>query len=187
MPDEAQMVPVSSRTLAEIADRMNASQIPWGVFAGAARVYGSPRPLRDIDILIPTDAGGIIAAYFPDADLGYNPDGSIAELILSGCEIIAGLTQYVSLEMDAPMIARLRFGELLGIEISTLSLEDNLAFKAILGRGPEVGKHDWEDIAMMMACNPQIDWDYLGWRLDQCVTDRASDLIAHLHSMGGII
>ena len=165
---------------------MNASKIPWGVFAGAAaRVYGSPRPLRDIDILIPSDAGDIVAAYFPDADLGYSHDGDISELMLPGCEIIAGLTKYVCLEMDEPMIERLTTGLLLEIEISALSLEDNLVFKAVLGRGPEVGKHDWEDISMMMAGNNHIDWDYLRWRLDQCAPDQASDLLARLNVLTG--
>jgi hypothetical protein len=28
--------------------------------------------------------------------------------------------------------------------------EDNILLKALWGRGPEVGKHDWEDVREMM-------------------------------------
>jgi hypothetical protein len=46
--------------------------------------------------------------------------------------------------------------------------EDNILLKALWGRGPEMGKHDWEDVREMMAHLPTLDWQYLRWRADAC-------------------
>jgi len=35
--------------------------------------------------------------------------------------------------------------------------ENNILLKAMWGRGPEVGKHDWEDVQAMMAHLPALD------------------------------
>jgi hypothetical protein len=42
--------------------------------------------------------------------------------------------------------------------------EDNILLKALLGRGPEQGKHDWADVEAMMAHAPSLDWNYIRWR-----------------------
>jgi hypothetical protein len=44
-----------------------------------------------------------------------------------------------------------------------------ILIKAMLGRGPEVGKHDWEDVEAMMAHLPTLDWEYLRWRAGTCI------------------
>ena len=46
--------------------------------------------------------------------------------------------------------------------------EGNVLLKALWGRGPEVGKHDWEDVQAMMAHLPALDWEYLRWRARTC-------------------
>ena len=178
------MSEVSSRKLAEVTQCLLAAEIPWGVFAGAAAcAYGSSRPIQDIDILIPSDAGERAAAFFPQAQQERDPDGRLAMLTLPGFEIIAGLNQRICLEMDAEMIARLEWRKLLDLRVSLLSLEDNLVYKAVLGRGPEVGKHDWADIAEMLACSGSPDWDYLQWRLRGCAPDRVGEIIPRLKSL----
>jgi hypothetical protein len=42
--------------------------------------------------------------------------------------------------------------------------EDNILLKAMMGRGAEEGKHDWEDVEAMMASACSLDWAYLRWR-----------------------
>lgn len=170
--------------LAEITIKLNKSKIPWGIFAGAAAlVYGSLRTLEDIDILIPSDAGELISEFFPKAELVYCQNQHISALHLPDIEIIAGLTKGIQLEMDAEMIARISRQKLLGVVVSVLSVEDNIVFKAVLGRGPEIGKHDWEDIAIMLKHNPTIDWAYLVWRLEKCTGKNFSRIAARLDAM----
>jgi isochorismate hydrolase len=54
-----------------------------------------------------------------------------------------------------------------GIQVPVIPPEDNILLKAIWGRGPEQGKHDWEDVEAMMAFVPSLDWEYLRWRSDR--------------------
>ena len=61
------------------------------------------------------------------------------------------------LEMDAEMVARISYHNLIGVPVPVISVEDNIVFKAVLGRGPEVGKHDWEDVADMLRHHPNLD------------------------------
>jgi len=174
---------LTSRKLAEVAQLLWAADIPWGIFAGAAAcAYGSLRPIQDIDILIPSDRGEQVSVFFPQAELECNPDGRIVMLIFPGFEIIAGLNQRICLEMDVEMIARLERRIFLNVEVPLLSLEDNLVFKSVLGRGPEEGKHDWVDIAEMLACSGEPDWNYLQWRLMRCAPDRTTEIISRIQS-----
>jgi len=173
-----------SADLVAVVAHLSNAKIPWGVFAGAAAsVYGSPRPIQDIDILIPSDMGSRIGSCFPFAKRILDPDGRIAMLKLDGIEIIAGLSEKICLELDSEMSARLVQGRILDVEVLLISLEDNLVFKAVLGRGPEVGKHDWTDIADMLAYAQKIDWDYLIWRLQRCAPEKAQEITACLKNM----
>jgi hypothetical protein len=166
--------------LAEVVQALNASGVPWGVFAGAAvRAYGGIRPITDIDILIPDDAGSLVSQQLPQAKCNFRADGSISDLHLADIEIIAGLSWYLTFSLDVEMAARLVDGALLGVKIRLISVEDNLAFKAILGRGPEVGKHDWEDAETLLRLHTP-DWGYLRWRLEQTVPGRTDALLLQL-------
>jgi hypothetical protein len=177
-------MPQLKSTLADVAGRLDRSGANWGIFAGAAGVvYGVKRRLRDIDILIPTQDMPRVAALFPDAQREHNNAGRVGTLMLNGIELIAGLTQYIALEMDAPMITRLQRASILEVDVSVIGLEDNLAIKAMFGRGPEQGKHDWADITEMLVDCPDLDWDYLGWRLENAVPLQAQDLLARLQTI----
>jgi len=50
------------------------------------------------------------------------------------------------------------------VAVPVIPPEDNILLKAIWQRGPEEGKHDWEDVEAMMAHLPALDWEYLRWR-----------------------
>jgi hypothetical protein len=168
---------ITPTKLAEVTRLLDKSRVPWGLFGGAAaKVFGAERPLRDIDILIPSDSGQRVSQEFPDAHLEYEPDGRIASLEIPYYDIVAGLHRRIHFTLDAEMVARINRHRLLGTDLPVLSIEDNIAFKAILGRGPEMGKHDWEDAALMLKNAPNLDWDYLRWRLHKCAPEKAASL-----------
>ncbi len=52
-----------------------------------------------------------------------------------------------------------------GQRVRLLSVEDVLLIKALLQRGPEIGKHDREDILRFLKIQPEIDRVYLESRI----------------------
>ncbi len=152
--------------LKEIARRLDDAGITWVVFAGAAAsIYGATHSPTDVDILVPAAEGDRVAALFPEAQVKRGDDGSVQGIQLPGFDILAGLT---ALELDAQMAARLTRHEIAGVTVPVIPPEDNILLKAVWGRGPEVGKHDWEDVQEMIAHLPALDWEYLRWRADAC-------------------
>jgi hypothetical protein len=149
-------------SLSEIARRLDGAGIAWAVFAGAAAtVYGSPRSLTDVDILLPAAEGDRAAALFPEAQVIRLEDGAVWVLKLPGVDLVAGLT---TADLDAPMAARLTRHEIASVSVPIIPPEDNILIKALWDRGPQEGKHDWEDVVAMMTYLPTLDWDYLRWR-----------------------
>jgi len=183
-------------TLKEVARRLDRAGIAWAVFAGAAAsVYGATRPLTDVDILVSTAEGKRVADLFPDAQIKRGQDGSPQIVQLPGIDLVAGLaTRYAdatfAMEVDDQMTARLRRHEIAGVIVPVIPPEDNILIKAIWRRGPEVGKHDWEDVEEMMTHLPDLDWAYLRWRADTCGAgqraQRALDLLEKLRPAGGV-
>ena len=138
----------------------------WAVFAGAAAsVYGATCPLADVDILVPAAEGDRVAALFPEARVTRREDGSVEGLCLPGFDILAGLT---TVDLDAQMAARLTRHEVAGVTVPVIPPEDNILLKGLWGRGPEVGKHDWNDVQEMMTHLATLDWEYLRWRAGAC-------------------
>jgi hypothetical protein len=159
-------------SLDEIARRLDGAGIVWAVFAGAAAtVYGATRPLTDVDILIPAAEGSRAADLFPGASVKRDEDGAMCGISLPNCDIVAGLARreagatYTG-DLDDQMATRLTRHEIAGAVVPVIPPEDNILLKATWGRGPEVGKHDWEDVAAMMAHLTTLDWPYLRWRAD---------------------
>jgi hypothetical protein len=144
------------------------------VFAGAAAsAYGATRPLTDVDILVPSTEGEQVAALFPEGEIKRGEDGSVHIVQLPGFDLVAGLAWHQTdaiyvFDLDDAMAARLQHHEITSITVPVIPPEDNILFKAIAGRGPEVGKHDWEDVQAMMAYLPALDWEYLRWRAGAC-------------------
>jgi hypothetical protein len=158
-PSEGKLV------LERVAARLDGAGIAWAVFAGTASVvYGASHPLTDIDILVPAAEAERVADLFHGSPM----------LALPDLDLIAGLGL---MDLDAQMAARIRRYEVCGILVPIIPPEDNILLKAMWGRGPEVGKHDWEDVEAMMAYLPQIDWQYLHQRAgifpDKAGTERA--------------
>jgi hypothetical protein len=174
-----------SMPLAEVARRLERAGVVWAVFAGAAAsVYGAQRPLTDVDILVPLGEGTRVASLFPGAAVKRQEDGRVRSINLPTgsvkppeVDIIAGLTMFegdlsYSVDLDAEMAARRTWHEIAGVQMPVIPAEDNLLLKAVWGRGPEEGKHDWEDVRAMLAhvavSHGAVDWAYLRWRADQC-------------------
>ena len=161
-------------SLEKVARRLDGAGIAWAVFAGAAAaVYGATRPVTDVDILIPAAEGTRAASLFPGARVERGQDGTVESNQLPGFDILAGLARHdaeatYALDLDAEMAARLMCGQVLGVTVPVIPPEDNILLKAMWGRGPEVGKHDWEDVQAMVAHRPTLDWAYLRWRADAC-------------------
>jgi hypothetical protein len=160
-------------SLAEVARRLERAGVAWAVFAGAAAAaYGSGRPLTDVDVLVPLAAGTRVASLFPGAEVVRQEDGRVRSIKLPDVDIIAGLTMYegdvaYGVDLDDEMAARRTYHEIAGVRMPVIPAEDNILLKAMWGRGPEQGKHDWEDVRAMLA-QVEVDWAYLRWRAETC-------------------
>jgi hypothetical protein len=169
-------------SLEEVARRLDNAKVAWAVFAGAAATaYGVTRQVTDIDILVPVAEGTRVATLFPEAEVKRGKSGPVEWIRLPDFDILPGLTY---LDLDAEMVARLGRHEIFGVTIPVISPEDNILIKALLGRGPEVGKHDWEDVEAMMAYLPSLDWEYLHWRINTCVPkERAEQVLQRIEAV----
>ena len=148
-------------SLREVARRLDKAGISWALFAGAAAgAYGATRPVTDVDLLVPAAKGEQVAALFPEAQVEALEEGCLG-ILLPGVDILAGLGW---IDLDAEMSARLTHHQVNGVPVPVIPPEDNVLLKARMGRGPEVGKRDWQDVEAMMAFVSEFDWDYLRWR-----------------------
>jgi hypothetical protein len=137
--------------------------------------------VTDVDILVPAAEGERLAALFPEAQVDRREDGSARGTQLPGFDILAGLT---AMDLDTHMAARLQHHQVAGVTVPVIPPEDNILLKAIMGRGPEVGKHDWDDVQAMLAHLPSLDWEYLRWRADACrPRQRAQQALERLETM----
>jgi hypothetical protein len=161
-------------TLREVARRLDEAGVVWAVLAGAAAsAYGATRPITDVDILVALSAGDRVAGLFPGAAIVRQEDGAVRSVKLPDIDLIAGLTMVegevaYTVDLDDEMAARRTVHEIGSVMVPVIPPEDNMLLKAVWGRGPEQGKHDWEDVEAMMAHLPAIDWGYLRWRAAQC-------------------
>lgn len=168
-------------SLGEVARRLDEADIPWAVFAGAAAsVYGATRPVTDVDLLVPAAEGEQVAALFPEAQVQALGE-SCLEILLPDLDILAGLGW---MDLDAEMAARLTRHQVAGVRVPVISPEDNVLLKARMGRGPEVGKHDWQDVEAMMTFVSELDWDYLRWRAQGILSrERRQQILWRLERM----
>lgn len=173
-------------TLADVALRLDRAAVVWAVFAGAAAaVYGADRPVTDIDILVPTAAGGRVAALFPEGTVKHDKDGTVRAISMPDFDILAGLSHHTSdlscvVDLDDEMVARRTRRDISGVTVPVIPPEDNILLKAIWQRGPEQGKHDWQDVQAMLAHLSALDWDYLRWRLDACCSGPGAGRVLQL-------
>lgn len=160
--------------LADVVHRLDRADVVWAVFAGAAAaLYGADRPVTDVDILVPAADGERVASLFPEGTVERAQDGTVLGVAHPGFDILAGLSGQAStlsyeIDLDEQMAARRTRHQMAGVSIPVIPPEDNILLKTIWRRGPEEGKHDWEDVQAMLAHIAALDWDYLRWRLHTC-------------------
>jgi predicted nucleotidyltransferase len=146
--------------LREVAAKLDGAGMSWVIFAGtAASVYGADRPVTDLDILVPAAEGERLKALFPGAVVTREQD--LLHVGLAGVDLLAGLG---AIDLDGEMASRVTRHKVGGIQVPVIPREDNILLKAMMGRGAEEGKHDWEDVEAMMASAQSLDWTYLRWR-----------------------
>jgi hypothetical protein len=169
------MKPTLTRfTLAEVARRLDRAAVVWAVFAGAAAgVYGADRPVTDVDILVPAADGERVASLFSEGTVRRAEDRAVLAIEMPDFDILAGLSLHAAdlsyeIDLDDEMAARRTYREIAAVTVPVMPPEDNILLKAIWRRGPEQGKHDWQDVQAMLAHLPALDWGYLRWRFDTC-------------------
>jgi len=169
-------------TLKTVAQRLDEQEVDWVVFAGAAAaVYGARRPITDVDVLVAADQGEGVARIFYLADSVRTDEGWLLRIELPGVDIVPGLGE---LDVDEEMLSRVRRHEIGGVSVPVIPVEDNVLLKAMWGRDADQDKHDWEDVAAMLAHSPTFDWDYLLWRAN-AVPDQSyvEEVIARLRAI----
>lgn len=141
---------------------LNRKKIPFQISGGfAAKIYGSPRPLNDIDIDIPDDSFLDIyedikpyLIYGPDRYIDGKWDVKLATLNYKGQEIdIAGAnsckisnkarTDWIILPCD---FSKVVYINVFGIEVPVISKDDLVAYKKELD-----GEHQITDIEAIGA------------------------------------
>jgi hypothetical protein len=149
--------------LAKLKSRLQETEVVWAIFAGAAAArYGSMREITDIDVLVRCEDLEKAGAALKDVD---------TEGFDIGCGADIGTSEGVcSFFLDDEMIARTNWKDILGVISPVMSAEDNIVFKAILQRGEDKGKHDLEDIRLMVA-HEKIDLVYLQKRVKKSNAD----------------
>jgi hypothetical protein len=181
---EAPKQPCDDLNLEEVARRLDRANVTWAVFAGAAAaIYGAQRPLTDVDILVSAAEVEQAASLFPEGQIKRRANGEIDQIYLPGFDIVPG---FDAIDLDEQMAQHLTRHRLCGVTVPVIPAEDNILLKAKWRRGPETGKHDWEDVEAMLANVDDLDWQYLRWRANAWLTRRqAAQLLAHLRLAWG--
>jgi hypothetical protein len=99
-----------------------------------------------------------------------------------GTLFLKGGERLYPVPFDEPMRQRITRQTIPGINAPVSAAEDIIAFKAILQRGPEQGKHDLEDIqAIAQSLGNRLDIDYLKERARVCqALERVQGCLGHL-------
>lgn len=168
---------------------LDRADLAWGVCAGAAAyVYGSRRPIENVDILLPPGRLGYFRDLLRERRRTAQYDGRI--LLWRGIKLFDDLTvvdggQRYPFLMDRLMEEKLRRRPLLGSRVLVLAPEDVLVHKALLHlAGKEAERNHLRDFqAVVRAQGEKLDWDYLGKRL---LLSRAKEQVHPLFEQAGL-
>ncbi|MDD5437588.1 MAG: nucleotidyltransferase [Patescibacteria group bacterium] len=161
--------------LLPVVTKLNEAGIPFAIGgSGCLYLFGNERQPDDVDIYLPDDKHDEADKLFGIESYTYksemenvrnsNPQGDHSIQLTSHLTLSSdGKTYKISLN-DHVLSHATKF-EYEGQTILLLPVEDVLLIKALLQRGPEVNKHDIEDIRRFLAIQPNIDRDYLKSRV----------------------
>jgi hypothetical protein len=164
---------------------LDASQLTWGICAGAAaHLYGDRRPIQDVDLLVMPGQLPTVVKLLQQQQKAVQFDGQ--RILWRGIKVFDDLSIKRSgtthpYTLDEPMAAHLRRMPLLGAGVLVLSPEDVLLHKIVMSRGAELGKHDLADAAGIVR-RQKLDHDYLRQR--QQAMNAANMINAALAELG---
>jgi len=146
-------------------------QIVWGIYGGAAvHVYGNRRPIRNIDILLPSGQLSNVSNVMKQAKRVAQFDGR--RIMWSGITLCDDLSVRQGgnypFKMDQEMIDRLQRMPLLGSQVRLLSPEDVLVHKMLLSIHAEAGNKDFDDaldVVQRQQRQEKIDTTYIQQRI----------------------
>jgi hypothetical protein len=147
---------------------LDARQVAWGVFAGAAaHLYGTRRPIQDVDLVVLPGQLSTVVQLLQSSGKAVQFDGQ--RIIWRGIKVFDDMTvrrdgSVFPLTLDAGMQARLRKLPLLGAPVSVVSPEDVVAHKLLLDRGSAHGKYDRADVEGVIR-RQSLDVGYLRERI----------------------
>lgn len=161
--------------LGAVQQLLDDAGLSWGVCAGAAAyVYGVRRPIRNVDVLLPSGLLREVRDLLQQNRKAVQYDGRIllwrGIKLFDDLSVTAGGRRYPFV-MDSLMAQHLRRLPLLGSRVLTVSPEDLLVQKALVAlQGTESpGQHHLDDfraVARIQGAN--LDMDYLRQRLHLC-------------------
>lgn len=172
-------------------DALNRAGIPFMIGgSGCLFVLGNERLPDDVDIYLPDDrhdeADALLRceSYWFESTQEHvrnsNPEGNHTIQLTSHLRLNINDTAY-DLSLNQRMLDH-------GLEVTAANHrlmfyppEDVLLIKALLRRGPDVGKHDLEDIAKFLTIYPGVRHDYLNERIQ---TFGAADRVGSTFSQG---
>ena len=160
--DEAVFPEERARPLLRLIQALDRRGIPCAVFAGfAVLLYTKNRPATDIDILVPE-----VERAAPALGIELQREGAERRAVpfphaeLLGPVPVTRDAQTYVFSLTDEMVAGRAIAELPGGSIPLLRPEDIILFKAILQRGPDVGKYDRDDIVSLDK-HYRLDRQYL--------------------------
>lgn len=176
-------------TLLSAVQLLNKNSVDW-LIGGSSCLYvlGNLRVPDDVDILLPDEQHDIVDEMFGITSYEHtsivekvrnsNPGGEHAIKLTSHLE--QHLDRHYSIKInDLVMQKKLEY-VFEGERFYFFPPEDVLLIKALLQRGPEVGKHDVEDIHNFMSIF-QIDKNYLDLRIQQLqAKNRVKGIFAYI-------
>ncbi len=154
---------------------LNAAGLPFAIGGnGCLFLLGNDRLPDDVDIYLPNGAHDVADGLFGCVSYRYrssqedvrnsNPGGGHAIQLTSDLRLsIAG--KGYGLALTAEVLAHRLVTSFDGEPVWLYPPEDVLLIKALLQRGPEVGKRDLEDIERFSRIAPGLRFPYLGRRV----------------------
>lgn len=161
--------------LEKVITMLNTAKIPYAVGgSGCLFLLGNKRLPDDVDIYLPNDKHDAADRLFGITSFVYrstqetvrnsNPYGSHAFQLTSNLVIKAVGKEY-DLSLSREVITHSLKTHYKKQKIFLYPPEDVLLIKALLQRGPEVGKQDIADIHAFLKIYPQIRMSYLKKRI----------------------
>lgn len=165
-----------SKKISQITKRLKGAGVPWVVISGTAvALWTNRRQVTDLDILVKDrDIAKVTRLFHKKSTTIRMPWGTSYGVAVCGFDFVGHVTvgEKCRFAMDDEILRRAHPKKLFNTKVQVASVEDNIALKAILQRGPDLRKRDKEDILLLKETdrgNPRrIDLRYLRKRLKIC-------------------